>query len=173
MKNLTTSTNLLSAFWAILLSLCLFLYGCNASDSTEDLSGDYFYRDEGINTKDILCHLPNRKEIFSKVIRYDYNSNFIVAIQQPIYKEYKIAIAFNLRDNLKKYPTNSKEEGEQSGKEADSILKHDPYYKLIFTHKINYWIIVNKSKEVLGPLTKEEYQSKRKELNIPESVEVK
>ena len=82
-------------------------------------------------------------------------------------------IGFDLRDDLKKYPTNSLEEQIQSEKEADSILKYNPYYKLIFAHKINYWIIVNKNNEVLGPFTQAEYKSKRKELNIPENIEVR
>lgn len=152
--------------------MSFFLHGCS-SDNTEELIGGYFYRDEGVNTKDILCHLSNRKGIYSKVTAYDYNADFIVAVQQPTYEEYKTMVGFNLRDNLKKYPTNSSEESVQSEKEADSILKHDPYYKSIFAHKINYWIIVNKSEEVLGPLAKVEYQSKRTDLNIPENIEVK
>lgn len=172
MKDLTFP---LKYFWAFLgasLLLCFFLIGCS-SDNTEELSGGYFYRDEGVNTKDILSHLPNRKGIYSKITAFDYNADFIIAVQQPSYDEYKTMIGFDLRDSLKKYPTNSSVERIQSEKEADSILNHDPYYKLIFAHKINYWIIANKSKEVLGPLTKEEYKNKRKELKIPQSIEVK
>lgn len=143
------------------------------SDSSEDLSGHYFYRNEGTHVKDILSHIPNRKEIYSEVVGYDFNSDFIVAEQKPVYDEYKTMIGFNLRENLKKYPTNSKEDVIQSETEADSILKYDPCYKLIFAHKINYWIIVNKDKKVLGPLTNEEYKTKRKELDIPKNIEVK
>lgn len=142
------------------------------SDSSKDLSGGYFYRDEGVHVKDILSRTSNRKEIYSEVIAYDFNSNFIVVKQKPIYEEYRTMIVFDLRSNLKKYPTNSKEEIIESEKNADSILKYDPYYKSIFKHKINYWIIVNNNKKVLGPFTKEEYKSTRKELNIPENIEV-
>jgi hypothetical protein len=172
MKNLRFRLKYFGILCGALLLVCFFLHGCS-SDNTEELSGGYFYRDEGVNAKDILCHLPNRKGIYSKITGYDYNADFIVAVQQPNYEEYKTMIGFDLRDNLKKYPKNSSEERIESEKEADSILKHDPYYKLIFAHKTNYWIIVNKSKEVLGPLTQMEYQSKRKYLNIPESIEVK
>ncbi|MGX5688164.1 hypothetical protein [Arcticibacter tournemirensis] len=147
--------------------------GCSAGgDYAKDLSGDYFYRDEGDSKKDILSHLPGKKDIYGEVLDYDYNDNFIVAKQKPIYEEYKSMIGFKLRDNLKEYPTNSKEEIFQSEKEADSILKHDPYYKTIFTHKINYWIISHKDNQMYGPLTKKEYIRKRKELNIPESLRV-
>lgn len=172
MKNLILSIKYFRILSAALLLSSIVLHGCN-SDNTEDLSGGYFYRDEGGNTKDILCRLPNRKGIYSKVTGYDYNADFIVAVQRPNYEEYKTIVGFDLRNNLKKYPTNSLEERVQSEKEADSILKHDPYYELIFAHKINYWIIVNRSKEVIGPLTQIEYQSKRRELKIPENIEVK
>lgn len=171
MKKLTISIKCLRNLLGVVVCICL--YSCSSSDNTEELSGNYFYTDEGGNAKDILCHLPNRKGIYAQVLAYDYNADFIIAVQQPNYKEYKTMIGFNLRDDLKKYPINSSNERIQSEKEADSILKHDPYYKLIFAHKINYWIIVNKSKEVLGPLTQVEYQSKRKELNIPENIIVK
>lgn len=137
------------------------------SDSTEDLSGQYFYREEGTHVKDILSYVPNRKEIYSEIVHYDFNPDFIIAEQKPIYNEYKAMIGFNLRANTKKYPTNSETEVIQSEKEADSILKNDPYYKSILAHKINYWIIVISSNQMLGPLTKQEYEKKRKELNIP------
>lgn len=157
---------------AIAISLICFSGCIPNSDSTEELSGHYFYRDEGAHVRDILSHISNRKEIYSEIIRYDYNSDFIIAEQRPVYNEYKTMLGFNLRDNLKKYPTNSAKEVIQSEKEADSILKNDPYYKAIFTHEINFWIIVNKSNELLGPFTKGEYEKKRKELNIPENVDI-
>jgi hypothetical protein len=47
----------------------------------EELSGDYFYTDEGGNAKFIICHLPNRKGIYSTVIEYDYNKDFIIALE--------------------------------------------------------------------------------------------
>lgn len=159
-------------FFKLLLG-CLLLFGCNFSDSSKELSGDYFYRNEGDHVKDIICHRPNSKNIYSEILSYDYNSEYIVAIQHPNYEEYKTQIGFELRGNLKRYPTNSVEERIQSEVKSDSILKHDPYYKSIFAHKINYWIIAHKKKEVYGPLTKEEYIQKRSELGVPEDLEVK
>jgi hypothetical protein len=81
-------------------------------------------------------------------------------------------VGFDLRGNVKKYPTNSSAERTESESEADSILSHDNLYRKIFSHKINYWIIINNSKEVLGPLTRSEYIRKRQELNIPIDVDV-
>lgn len=155
----------------ILFPLSILVNGCSR-DYTEDLSGDYFYRDEGKDVKDILCHLPNHKEIYSKVIGYDYNKDFIVAAQNPIYNEYRTTIGFNLRDNLKKFPSNSGEEIVESEKEADSILNHNPFYLSVFAHKLNYWIIYNKTQELYGPFTKSEYEYKRKQLRVPEDIQI-
>src|SRR5688572_16695642 len=99
----------------IIASSCLALFGCIPnSDNTEELSGNYFYRDEGSNVKDILCHSPNQQEIYSKVLDYAYDSDFIVIVQQPIYDEYKAMIGFNLRDTLPKYSKNLEEDIDKS-----------------------------------------------------------
>lgn len=143
------------------------------SDESRELSGQYFYIDEGINSKQILSHLPNRKEIYPNVVDYSFNSDFIIALQKPDYKEFKSIIAFQLRDNLKKYPGNSKKDIFESEKVADSILKANSFYKKIFANKINFWIIDNKRKILFGPLSKQEYENKRIELNIPENIKLK
>ena len=145
---------------------------CNMSDNAQELSGQYFYRDEGTEMKQILSHLPNRKEIYSTIIDYDFNSHFIVAVQKPNYEDYKNMVGFKLRDDLKKYPTNSEKDVAQSEGEADSILKNDPFYKNILAHKLNYWIIVNERDTVFEPLTKQEYQNMRTKLEIPKSVRI-
>jgi hypothetical protein len=155
-----------------LLILCVSFTACNMSDSREELSGDYFYRNEGRDVKDILSHAPNRENIYSNVIGYNYNSDFIVAMQQPNFEQYKSMVGFELRDDLKKYPTNSAKDIIESERQADSLLKNDPKYKLIFAHKINYWIIVHKQNKLMGPFIKEDYIQKRKELKVPKNIEV-
>lgn len=55
---------------------------------------------------------------------------------------------------------------------ADSLINNDPYYKKIFANEINYWIIYNPKDTLIGPLTKEEYIVKRKELKIPEDLQL-
>jgi len=91
------------------------------------------------------------------VVDYDYDKDFIIVLQQPNYEAFRISIAFDLRDDLKKYPTNSYDEITQSEKVADSLIKNNPYYIKIFSHKNNYWIIEHSNKKVYGPFTKEEY----------------
>jgi len=156
-----------------LLGCLTLLVGCIPNnDGSEELSGQYFYRNEGRDVKDILCHNPNHQEIYSKVLDYAYNSDFIVAVQEPIYNEYKVMIGFNLRNTLSKYSKNLKDDVDKSEKEADSILVNDHFYQSIFKHEINYWIISNKTQLVFGPLTKEEYEKKREELMIPQSLQI-
>ncbi|RYE16248.1 MAG: hypothetical protein EOP45_17830 [Sphingobacteriaceae bacterium] len=133
LKNLSLSVKYQYLIFGIpLLLLYLCLYACNGSDYNEELSGNYFYTDEGDNAKDIINHLPNRKGIYAKVTAYDYNTDFIVAVQQPDYEKHKSMIAYKLRNDLKKYAANSSADRLESEQEADSILRHDPYYKLIF-----------------------------------------
>lgn len=158
----------------LIQTLMFGLYSCGStSDDYRELSGGYFYRGEGGEKEQIISHSPNRKEIYGKIISYDYNSDFIIALQEPNYEDYKDMIGFNLQDDLKKYPVNSVEERMQSEKRADSILRNNEYYKKIFASKINYWIISHTMDSVIGPLNKEEFLQKKKELNVPSNLEIK
>jgi len=161
-----------SVIISVLVLINITLYNCSNGDYTEELSGNYFYRNEGPDTKDILSHSPNRKEIYSKVLSYSYNERFIVAVQMPIYNEYKKMIAFDLRDDFKKYPKNSNDEILKSEKSADSILINDSFYKTIFSNKMNYWIIDHERKLFLGPLSLDEYELKRKQLGVPDNLQL-
>jgi hypothetical protein len=154
----------------IFLIIYSLIFGCS-NDSSIELSGNYFYREEGSNVKQIISHTTNRKEIYSKVIDYDYNKDFIIAVQQPDYKDYIIMIAFNLRDDTIRFSKKSLNDN-LSEEVADSILKNDSNYKKIFLNKLNYWIISNKENRVYGPLTKYEYLDKRKDLKIANYVKV-
>ncbi len=60
----------------------IFLSSCS-SDYIRELSGGYFFRGEGGNTNDILCHFPNQREIPANIVRYNYNNDFIIAEQRP------------------------------------------------------------------------------------------
>jgi hypothetical protein len=67
------------------LVLCIYillLLSCT-SDVIKDLGDGYFLREEGAYVKDILCEKPNGKEIPAGVIAYDFEENFIIAIQKP------------------------------------------------------------------------------------------
>ncbi|RYD53229.1 MAG: hypothetical protein EOP52_03560 [Sphingobacteriales bacterium] len=154
----------------LLIVLLPFIQGCNGSDYTEELGGGYYYIDEGEKTKEIRHQMEYNKHIHGKVISYKFNWDFIVVLQEPDFGEHKIMLASSLRNDLKKYPDNSESDRLATEKEADSILKNDPYYKSIFINKYNYWIIVKNDTNVIGPLTKQEYLKKRLELGVPENL---
>jgi hypothetical protein len=167
------SKTIQSTLSLIIVLSCALPLGCIPnSDSTKELSGNYFYRDEGPNVKDILSHSPNRQEVYSKVIGYAFDEDFILIVQQPIYDEYKAMIGFKLRETLPRYSKNQKEDVNMSEVEADSILKTDDFYKSIFRNDINYWIISNKQQMVFGPFTKDEYERKRVQLSVPEKLQI-
>jgi hypothetical protein len=157
----------------LVLFIEISIFGCNYSDEHIKLSGDYFYREEGKHAKDIISSRPNNRSIFAEIIAYDYDSDFIIAIQYPNYEEYKTQIAFELRRDVNKYPTNSNEERLQSEIIADSILKNDSYYRSIFNRKVNYWIISHERNQLYGPLSKKEFSIKRIELEVPENLKLK
>ncbi|CAM3958858.1 Lipoprotein [Flavobacterium branchiophilum] len=56
------------------------------------------------------------------------------------------------------------------GKIASKIIKEDPYFKEMFSRKINYYIIDKQKQEVYGPFSKENYLTKRKELKVSETL---
>jgi hypothetical protein len=132
------------------------------------LSGNYVYEDRGF--KDIICYSPSKNNIYPNVISYDYNDNFIIAIQTPNLEQYKFFIAEYLLDDTNTDINTSPNNQAKRDKFADSILKYDPYYLKIFSHDTNYWIISHKNKQLYGPFTKEEFLQKRKELKVPENL---
>jgi hypothetical protein len=149
-----------------IVSICLLLLsscGAGFNSSSEELSGDYYFRESG-NLNSIRSHNDLHSAIYSRIIAYDHNSDFIIAAQKPNLEHHRGLIASELNTGHEDFSVLEKS--------ADSILKHDPYYLKIFSSKINFWIIVSKSHELIGPLTKDEYQAKRKELNIPDDLEL-
>ena len=66
-------------FFIVLLSI--FLSSC--SDSTKELSGNYFLREEGRDLNDISCHSATEREIPANIISYNFNDDFIIASQRP------------------------------------------------------------------------------------------
>ena len=154
---------------SIALIFTFFVQNCT-SDYDEELSGNYFYEDEGGELHSIVSHLPNRIGILPTVLDYDYNKDFILAVQQPYYQSCRDELAGKL--NPGDY-YRSTEDIIKFQKLADSLIKYDAYYQKILSHKINYWIISNKENHVYGPLTLKEYFDKRKELHIPENLTIK
>lgn len=157
----------------IFCSLFFFQCGGGSSDFYEELSGNYFYRGEGRGSNEILSHSPKQKSIYSEVINYSFNDDFIIALQQPNYESHKYMIATKLRIDAIQFPTNSSQEIKASEKIAASLLKHDSFYLKIFSQKRNFWIITNKPNKLYGPLNNEQYLQKREELNVPKELELK
>jgi hypothetical protein len=157
MKNL----HRLSLIFMLLLSSCI-------SDYTEELSGNYFFLDEGAEMKQILSHPPGRTEIYGKVTSYNHDDNFILAMQIPSRENYRDMIAAGLGPGSK----NQKELNE-SRQKADSIMKTDPFYEKLFSNHVNYWIISHTENKTYGPMTVDEYLRARQRLNVPPQLRLK
>jgi hypothetical protein len=117
--------------------LCSLLLSC--SDYSMELSGEYFLRDEGGTINDILCHCPDKREIPSNVLRYDYNEEFIIAEQKP--------------------------------NESDDSL-YTPTTYSDGRDKIYYWIIIHSKKQVIGPMSKPEFERALIDNNIPADLKL-
>jgi hypothetical protein len=158
-------------FFTASLSLGIFIVSCRPGTYTKNLSGGYTYDDIGPDIINTFMTSPvfvatNTKNIYGRVIDFCYDNNFILVKQKPDYNRYKDMVSFEYR-LANRQDSNAIE---KSLIITDSLLKNDPYYKAIFSKDINYWIINNKEKKLLGPFTKEEYLKQRKLLNIPKSL---
>jgi hypothetical protein len=155
-------------FNLVVIFLCC--YGCNSSDYTQELSGNYFFISEGNSEKYIENHSSMGKHIWSNIFSYSYDQNYILAAQTPVYASFKSFLAFEIRSTNKIYEKNTKEDIKISEVLADSILKNNTYYRNIFSRKINYWIICIKNDSLIGPLSKNDYLQKCKVLGISKEL---
>ena len=155
-------------YFIVVVVLC---NGCN--DYTRELSGGYFYWDEGGQSRAIQSHHSENESVWGEVLDYDYSSEYIVILQCPSHDEYVNMVAFYLEDDTLRYPQASRLSHDKSEHDADSIVSTDPRYTRIFANKYNYWIVSHKAHKVFGPYTKTEYWQKRKELDVPECLELR
>jgi len=158
----------------MILSMVLILLGCGAgvSDFTQDLGNGYVFESFGQDLKNIRTPVPGQKDIYGKVVQYVYDKNDILVIQQPNKKIYRNILGEEIiSKNRSKYPNHSIDDIREGQRIADSLIMYDPYYRKIFAHKINYWIISHKNKQIYGPLTEEEYYHKRKDLNVSRELQ--
>ncbi len=151
----------------LVLSILIVLETMRDPDARKELSGSYyFYYGDGCAGSILTGYLENG--IYPKVIDYDYNSDFIIAVQKPDYSRYKFMISSELdMDNTDVNGTPI-----DSHSLADSVLKHEPYYIKIFSRSLNYWIISHKDKQVYGPYSEEEYLQKRVALGVPDNLQL-
>jgi len=158
--------------FSVSIFVMCFISCFNAGDYYEELSGEYFFRHEGENIKEILSHLPNELSVKPKVLKYSFDKNFIVAIQNPSLKEHINSIAFEIRNINSAYSKNTIRDIQKSKSIADSLIRHNLYYQRIFSRNLNYWIISHKDDSLFGPYSKEEYLIKRKELDVPNTLKL-
>lgn len=69
-------------------------------------------------------------------------------------------------------PRNTSKDIQESQSIAESLIKSSLKYKLIFSRKLNYWIIKVQNGDVYGPFSKEEYLINRKNLGIPDKLKI-
>ncbi len=162
--------------YAFLLVLTLWSVACNQGSQIENLSEKYIYHDGGGDYRDIIkvknvtsnTKISNlnyiKCNVYSKVIDYRFNNDFIVIAQIPNKEWHVKAIAFELEDIYSK---------KMSRSIADSLIKNDIYYQKIFSRDKNYWIVNNKEDSLLGPFSKHEYFQKKIELKVPEELKLK
>lgn len=155
--------------------MCPF-FSCNQGSLSEKLSGHYIYH-EGFNRYKDILRVKNiegvtiaknfeylKKNIYSEVLDYSYNEDFILVKQKPNKKYHIKALLFELEDIYLR---------SRSELIADSLINNSVHYKQIFDNEINYWIIDNKKDTLLGPLNEIEYLGKRNDLKIPQELKLK
>jgi hypothetical protein len=153
-----------------MLTLLFLFTSCIHGIEVRKLSGGYYYHNAGRESKYILppsvasspSHMINflKKYIFSLVVAFEYNDEFIVAAQKPIEEEFYSQMGWEL-DVIYR-------QRRRCIDVTDSIIKNDPYFQKILSRKLSYWIIYHKNDSVYGPLTAEEYKGKYKTLKMPE-----
>lgn len=130
----------------------------------------------------IIIQKPFRED-FKFFLASDIAANFIILLyydnKHMIPTEIKFKNSFWWQDTIlrKKMATYVNKENnnniEKIDEIVDSVLTNNEYFKNIFARELNYWIIVKKNREILGPYSFDEYKAQRKELNMPESLHFK
>ena len=132
--------------------------------------------------------------IYADVVDFVANKDYILVVQKPskelFYKIIKDDLEFWKKyhaeaktDTLLVFPHGTimlkdlleqmKRNDNQSGKITDSIFKNERYYKKLFMSEYNYWIIQKVNDSLIGPLTKEDFLFKSKELKISGRLQLK
>ncbi len=121
------------------------------------------------NNKYILVYQEPNKKLFAKFLTDElnfWNNHFTISK-----KDSSIEFAYH---NFSLITINSlmKKFDNQTDIIVDSLIKNDNYYQKYFSNKFNYWIINIHDDILLGPFTKNEYFVKRKEMKIPNSLQI-
>jgi hypothetical protein len=90
--------------------------------------------------------------------------DFVLVAQRPDRKYYAALLASELNTG--------KENFKELEVRADSILTKDPYHLKVLRGQINFYIIKNRTHQLIGPMTLDQYLKKRKELRVPEKLKL-
>ena len=151
----------------LLFILISFVLSCGGvSDYTENLGNGFYFASRGSKVKSIFGPNVNpRKEIYSKVIEYAFDKDFILVAQEPLWDMHIRSIIISLDEEKSDY--------QKLEEKADSILRNDPFYQSVFSRKINFWIISHKADSLFGPFSLEDYLIKKEELEVPKGLKLK
>lgn len=183
-------------YFFIFLAFC-FSLGCDHSD---ELGNDYYYLsdyeagDAGYPYGSIL-YKSSEKNFFQNIIIYNRvikvlsNNKYILVCQEPneltMRKRNIDDVSFWRESSVYEKKTDtliSFPHGKESlfylknmnpdliDNYVDSLFKNNPYYKKIFANKVNYWIIEKFTDRLIGPLSKLEFDAKRKSLGISDKL---
>lgn len=122
------------------------------------------------NNKYFLVYQEPNKNLFNKFLTDELNfwNSYFIASK----KDSSIEFAYHTF-SLKSINSLIEKFNNQTEKIADSLIKNDHYYQKCFSNKFNYWIINTHADMLMGPFTKDEYLAKRKELYIPNNLELR
>ncbi len=156
-----------------MIALCLLFLECgNPGLHNEYLSNNCILEEGGHDHSVIRCDSPERN-VYSTILDYEYNNDFIIIKQTPNREDYKSSIAFELSCEKAAESNNAQYDKTMCEQQADSILKQDSFYISIFKNDTNYWIISHKEKRNYGPLNKSDFGKKFDELKIPKKLRLK
>jgi len=168
---------------------------CNMSDNVEELTNGYQFVHEGKEENFIV----GNHNIDGNIVSYAYDGDFIIAEQVPDKKLYMWEKAKEFHSRYEKYASFIKNGGEIDKSDSglyqifirkgasfgdtnrnlrisedivDSIMGNDSSYQRMFAKNRNYWIIYNPKDTLIGPLTKQQYLVKRKELKVPDDLQL-
>ena len=120
--------------------------------------------------KYILVYQKPNKAIFAKELEdnlKNFNSYFVKTKKDTL-----IELPHG-KVSIKDIYYSTEKNGNNASKIANSLINDEPYYQNLFSNKFNYWIICLSNDSLIGPLTKDEYFIKRKEMNIPVTLKLK
>ena len=157
----------------LFLGLASIIALTSCSDYHQMLSGGCLFVHEGSNDNMIFSNRSDMSDIYSNVLDYDYDVRYIVVLQKPDINAYALIVSSRLHSLSYKQDVITHAVNQVFEDIADSIVRTDPKYTKIFAHKFNYWIISHKEHKVFGPYTKAEYWQKRKDLGVPECLELR